>query len=77
MKHEKLVRLELCTSKCRGQSCCNCCGKAPALHRAGPEYIPFSLYSTECCSRTRWTKPEECMHLQGKTREEWMKEESL
>lgn len=27
------VLLEPCTAKCRGHSCCNCCGEAPAMHR--------------------------------------------
>lgn len=47
----KLVRLEPCTARCRGQSCCNCCGKAPCLHLAGPEYFPFQRYDKDCCPR--------------------------
>lgn len=70
----KLVRLEPCTARCRGQSCCDCCGKAPCLHLAGTEYFPFQRYDKDCCPRTLVKKPEKCMCLQGKTREAWMKE---
>lgn len=65
---------EPCISKCQGQSCCDCCGKAPAMHRCGPDCIPFQLYDPDCCANTRWTKPEDCMFLCGKTRDEWLKE---
>lgn len=58
--------IEPCASKCRGQVCCNCCGKAPAMHRRD-SVDAFSVYSRECCRRTRSKKPNECVFLCGKT----------
>ena len=69
-----MIHIEHCPSKCRGQSCCNCCGEAPAMHRCGREFIPFQLYDPKCCEKTRWTNPGGCMFLCGKTRHEWMNE---
>lgn len=71
---QRPVLLETCTARCRGLSCCNCCGETPALHRVDDGRW-FDRWDNQCCYRTRLTKPEVCMHLQGKTREEWMKEE--
>lgn len=34
----------------------------------------FNRWDRDCCARILYYKPEQCMHLQGKTREEWMKE---
>ncbi len=68
------VLLEPCTARCRGQSCCNCCGQAPALHRVGSG-LWFERWDDRCCPQTRLDKPEQCMHLQGKNREEWQNEE--
>lgn len=67
------VQLEPCTAKCRGHSCCNCCGEAPAMHRTDGGRR-FNRWDRDCCARILYYKPEQCMHLQGKTREEWMKE---
>jgi len=72
--NDRLIQIEPCTSKCKGQSCCNCCGKAPAMHKYVTSGIPLCQYSRDCCSKTRWEIPEQCMHLCGKTREQWMKE---
>lgn len=44
------------------------------MHRCGYEFFPFKLYDPKCCEKTRWTKPENCMFLCGKTRHEWMNE---
>ena len=67
------VQLEPCTAKCLGHSCCNCCGEAPAMHRTdGGRW--FDRWDPPRCHQTRLDKPDLCMHLQGKTREEWMKE---
>lgn len=71
---QRPVLLDACPARCRGQSCCDCCGEAPALHRVDDGRW-FDRWDNQCCSRARLTKPEVCMHLQGKTREEWMKEE--
>lgn len=68
-----VVRITPCIGPCMGLSCCNCCGKAPAMHRTG-NHIPFRMYDKECCKRTRVGKPESCMQLQGKTRAEWLNE---
>ncbi len=35
----------------------------------------FNRWDKDCCARTLYYKPEQCMSLQGKTREEWMEEE--
>lgn len=67
------VLLEPCTSRCRGHSCCNCCGEAPALHRIDNGRW-FDRWDATCCYQTRLAKPDQCMYFQGKTREEWMKE---
>ena len=72
---EKLVRLEPCTVACRGLSCCNCCGQAPGMHFVWQSGTLWSRWDQNCCWRSRLNKPEECMHLQGKTREEWMEED--
>lgn len=77
MSGANMIRLEPCTSRCRGQSCCNCCGKAPGMHKCGCEYLPFQQYSRDCCAWCQWEKPEQCMFLQGKTRYEWMEEAVL
>lgn len=69
-----VFKIARCTSKCEGLCCCNCCGDAPALHRAGYGYIPFQMYDVRCCRRTRANIPESCMWEQGKTRTEWLKE---
>lgn len=70
------IAIEPCTGPCRGQSCCNCCGEAPAMHRTdgGRRFI---RWDRECCRRCQADKPEECMYLQGKTRDEWMEEDFL
>ena len=34
----------------------------------------FNRWDRDCCARILYYKPEQCMHLQGKTRKEWMKE---
>lgn len=68
------VLLEPCTARCRGQSCCNCCGQAPALHRVDSGRW-FERWDDRCCPQTRLDKPEQCMHLQGMTREKWIKED--
>lgn len=34
----------------------------------------FDRWDPPCCHQTRLEKPDLCMHLQGKIREEWMKE---
>ena len=35
MEYRHIIELRLCESPCQGQSCCDCCGKAPAIHLAG------------------------------------------
>ena len=35
----------------------------------------WQRWDRDCCWRSRLNKPEECMYLQGKTREEWMEED--
>ncbi|GBF70754.1 hypothetical protein LAWASA_3489 [Lawsonibacter asaccharolyticus] len=69
-----LVQLEPCTGPCRGLSCCNCFGEAPALHRIGGGRW-FDRWAPQCCHSTRLGAREKCMYLQGKTREEWMEED--
>ena len=70
----QLVPLEPCAVPCRGQSCCNCCGQAPALHRIdGGRW--FDRWDAQCCLQTHLDQRDQCMHLQGKTREEWMEED--
>lgn len=65
------VLLECCPGRCRGKSCCNCCGEAPALHRTdGGRW--FERWDAQCCHQTVSDRPTQCMYLQGKTREEWM-----
>jgi len=68
------LHISPCDGPCNGLNCCNCCGEAPAMHRAGQEYIPFQRYDDLCCKRARVGMPESCMQLQGKTRAEWLKE---
>ena len=68
------VLLESCTARCQGNSCCNCCGEAPAFHRVDSGRW-FDRWDDRCYPKTRLDKPEQCMHLQGKTREEWIKED--
>lgn len=71
----QILRLDPCTVPCRGLSCCNCCGEAPGMHFIYPSGTLWQKWDRDCCFRSRINKPEECMHLQGKTREEWMEEE--
>ena len=71
----KIVQLEPCTVPCRGLSCCDCCGQAPGMHLVDRSGTLWSRWDKNCCSRSRINKPEQCMHLQGKTREEWMEED--
>lgn len=73
-----IADFRLCIQQCSGKSCCNCCSKAPNLHRVSPydSGISFRLvYSRECCYNSRRNKPQECMYLQGKTRRQWQKEQ--
>ena len=35
----------------------------------------FDRWDPPCCHQTRLDKPEQCMHFQGKIREEWQNEE--
>lgn len=71
-----IIRLQLCESPCQGQSCCNCCGKAPALHLVGADYFPFQRWDDgSCCRQSREKKPGECMHLRGLLRREWLNRE--
>ena len=69
---------KLCIQECKGKSCCNCCGNAPNLHRVKDDTsISFRLvYERDCCYKSRQYNPEQCMHLQGKSREQWLKEET-
>ena len=71
---QMLVLLEPCTARCRGQSCCNCCGEALALHRTDSGRW-FERWDAQCCHQTRLDKRDQCMHHQGKSREEWMEEQ--
>ena len=71
---QDLIRLEPCTALCQGHSCCNCCGEAPAMHRTDGGRR-FDRWDKDCCARTLYYKPKQCMGLQGKTREEWMEED--
>ena len=68
------VRLEPCTGPCRGRACCNCCGEAPGMHFIDVNGTRWRRWDWKCCWISRINKPEECMHLQGKTRGERMEE---
>ena len=35
----------------------------------------FDRWDAQCCLQTRLDKRDQCMYLQGKSREEWMKED--
>ena len=74
MSLDNLLKLEPCTSKCHGRSCCNCCGRAPGLHKGFKESL-FQPYDRGCCRNCRREKPEQCMFLQGRLRNEWIKED--
>ena len=44
------------------------------MHFIWSSGMTWRKWDRHCCQRSRINKPEECMHLQGKIREEWMKE---
>lgn len=76
MEYRHIIERRLCESPCQGQSCCDCCGKAPAIHLAGADYFPFQRWDDgSCCRQSREKKPDECMHLRGLLRREWLSKE--
>ena len=71
---DEIVHIEPCTAKCRGRSCCDCCGEAQAMHQVHAGETLWDRFCRDCCLTTRLAKPEACMFLKGKTREEWLHE---
>ena len=51
-----------------------CCGRAPGMHFVWPSGTLWTRWDPPCCWRSQLERPEGCMYLQGKTREEWMEE---
>ena len=76
MEYRHIIELRLCESHCQGQSCCDCCGKAPAIHLQGRTAFRSNDGMTGvCCRQIREKKPDECMHLRGLLRREWLSKE--
>lgn len=50
MEYRHIIELRLCESPCQGQSCCDCCGKAPAIHLAGADYFRSNDGMTEAAA---------------------------